>query len=243
MIKFRLIIASLAFCLVGCVAIRPSPPPKSSPEAKVGMSVVRAQLNRSGFEIRLKFFEWTDHDGIIQEIDLIDREGNIVTTLVEYFDTPNGVFGESKFDRHWTSTHSGYQRRRMRLYPATVEGMDLSAIGFGHLPQNRDGSKVTNIGPNFNEKHQEKYETHGKVVSDDRDNSIFWSIDYLSPIITITLPDRSTIVLGKVIGNSKEASNGAGTRRKDKPKGIRQEPPRVGKEERAKTQASAQTTA
>jgi hypothetical protein len=68
--------------------------------------------------------------------------------------------------------------RVVRYYPGYVEGADGTELGFAHLPQNRDGSMVTDIPDNFNESHQRNHETKGRVVQDDRANSHWYNMRY-----------------------------------------------------------------
>lgn len=68
--------------------------------------------------------------------------------------------------------------RVVRFYPGFVEGVDATDLGFAHLPQNHDGSLVTDIRENFNESHQRKHDTVGMVVQDDRVRGRFYSIRY-----------------------------------------------------------------
>ena len=68
--------------------------------------------------------------------------------------------------------------RVVRFYPGFVEGTDSTELGFAHLPQNHDGSLITDIPENFNESHQRKHDTVGRVVQDDRESGRFYSIRY-----------------------------------------------------------------
>ena len=68
--------------------------------------------------------------------------------------------------------------RVVRFYPAYVEGTDSTHLGFAHLPQNRDGSIVTNIPENFNETHQKNYDTRGLVGQCDRANAKWYHMRY-----------------------------------------------------------------
>lgn len=68
--------------------------------------------------------------------------------------------------------------RVVRYYPGYVEGTDGTDLGFAHLPQNRDGSMVTDIPENFNESHQRSHKTEGRVVQDDRAHSHWYNMRY-----------------------------------------------------------------
>lgn len=237
----RLLIFTLfLIVLAGCVATNPMIELKSSSNgAEIALELTKVETRDKGFEIHLEFTEWSHHKGIIQEIELLSLDGTVSYTLVEYFGTPNGVYGDTLYDRHRT-TNANYQIRRMRLYPATVEGIHLTSTRFGHLPQNRDGSMVTSIHPNFNKEYQDNYPTTGRVVDDDRDNSIFWGIDYFYQHLKVLLPDGSITEIGKKITATREADDDEKQEwPTNQPQGIRQEPARIG-ETKAKTKAETQ---
>jgi len=97
-------------------------------------------------------------------------------------------FGLEPFqrDRHYDSGYaSGIEKlreitveRRVRVYPALVEGADWTFYGFAHVPENRDGSLMTNIPPNFNRSHQERFQMRGRVVADAREASREYVLRY-----------------------------------------------------------------
>lgn len=68
--------------------------------------------------------------------------------------------------------------RVVRYYPGYVEGADWTPLGFAHLEQNRDGSLISRIPDNFNERHQRRYVVSGKIVEDDRDNAKWYHLRY-----------------------------------------------------------------
>jgi hypothetical protein len=68
--------------------------------------------------------------------------------------------------------------RVVRFYPAYVEGADLTALGFAHLPANRPRTLHTDIPRNFNERHQRNFSTQGEVLADDRERGRFYHIRY-----------------------------------------------------------------
>jgi hypothetical protein len=68
--------------------------------------------------------------------------------------------------------------RVVRFYPAYIEGVDETDHGFSHLPQNRDGSIVTDIPGNFNESHQRAHELKGAILQDDRQRARWYYIRY-----------------------------------------------------------------
>jgi hypothetical protein len=68
--------------------------------------------------------------------------------------------------------------RVVRFYPAYVEGADWTELGFAHLPQNREGSIITDIPDNFNETHQRAHELKGAVLQDDRGRARWYHMRY-----------------------------------------------------------------
>lgn len=85
---------------------------------------------------------------------------------------------EAGYDsRHPTGTVVNTQRR-IRIYPAQVEGEDSTWLGFSHLPQNRLGEVKTRVGKNFNRNYQERHRTTGRIVADDRARSHTYSIRF-----------------------------------------------------------------
>ncbi|MBV6516277.1 MAG: hypothetical protein HPKKFMNG_01941 [Planctomycetes bacterium] len=68
--------------------------------------------------------------------------------------------------------------RVVRYYPAFVRDADWTNLGFAHLPRNHDGSLVTNIPRNFNERHQRGYIIDGVVEAADRARGRFYSMRY-----------------------------------------------------------------
>lgn len=68
--------------------------------------------------------------------------------------------------------------RVVRYYPAFVREADWTALGFAHLPKNRDGSIRTEIPPNFNERHQRGFIIDGVIVQDDRRKPRWYSMRY-----------------------------------------------------------------
>jgi hypothetical protein len=86
------------------------------------------------------------------------------------------------FERGYLSVGPAFERidvwRVVRFYPGYVSGADWTPLGFAHLPQNRDGSIITDIPANFNESHQRAYQLKGRVEQDDRDRSRWYHIRY-----------------------------------------------------------------
>lgn len=54
--------------------------------------------------------------------------------------------------------------RTVSAYVANVAGADFSELGFAHLPENEDGSLVSNVGRGFNADYQAAHETRGSVA-------------------------------------------------------------------------------
>lgn len=193
-LKFLLTLLFVSILLIGCASTKNTytpiePEPKQPP--KVSLQIIYMHVTMYSYEIRLRIKEWSDeYTGVIQE--LIMSNGY---KLVEYFELINGEFAYSTYDKHSTKSIKGLHVRYMRIYPAKVEGLDMRG-NFGQLPQNRTGSVVTRIGPFFNEAYQSGFKTQGKVIADDRANSIYWSSYFQNGILKIVLPDKTEIQIG-----------------------------------------------
>jgi hypothetical protein len=184
----------LALLLVGCATF-----PASVTQEEVRVRINSVVVESYGFDIRIEFLENSDLPGLIQEIEMLDKDGNVLYTLVEYFDTPGGRLLPMRVDRHsWFGFD--YHKRRMFIYPAWVDGADLDTNGFAHLPRNKDGSMITNIPDRINSDYQENYETRGFVLEEDRNAGVFWSVEFIRGVLEVTLPDKSTIKLGNWVG-------------------------------------------
>ncbi len=159
-----LMVATLALLMVGCVSVR------MLPEVAPGESAVFIQVYRVGVEkdspneaIRLYFsHNVPGYEGFVQEV-----AGESGVVLVEYF------HGNRTGDYHWRGDPDTWSV--CIVYPATVEGIDATSSGWGHLPQNRTGSVVTNVGPGWNSNYQKKHKTQGKVVKDARHLATTWT--------------------------------------------------------------------
>lgn len=148
----------------------------------------KAYQGKQMMALYLKIYEFSDMPGIINEIHMpYNRK------LVEYFDTPNGAFAANQRDKHATIGLTGNQKRYIYTYPAEVTGVDATSLGFAELPQNRDGSVVTNVDHNnFNKEHNDTHKRQGRVVRDERNKGRWWSVYYdgSSKKIRFTLDDR-----------------------------------------------------
>ncbi len=86
------------------------------------------------------------------------------------------------YERGYLSLGPGIARaevcRVVRYYAAFVRDADWTSLGFAHLPKNHDGSIVTVIPRNFNERHQRGYIIDGEVEADDRSKGQFYSMRY-----------------------------------------------------------------
>jgi len=132
----------------------------------------------------LKIYEFSDLPGFVNEIYMDD--GNY--TLVEYFDTIDGALAPGQSDRHSIGHLSGTHKRWIYTYPAEVEGVDATPSGFAELPQNKDGSVVTNTNPEtFNTEHNASYSRKGRIVRDERERGRWWSMYYHAPSNTIKI--------------------------------------------------------
>jgi len=114
----------------------------------VTMDVIHMESSPTGFDVKVEFREHDKkHRYLIQEGDL----GNLY--FVECWET-RGDGSIRGYDRHWTklvdSAGLSLVVRRFKVYTGTVEGVDLTdRTYFGMLPQNQDGSVVTNIDPEY----------------------------------------------------------------------------------------------
>lgn len=193
-LKTLLMLLLVSVLLVGCASTNNTyapiePEPKQPP--KVSLQIIYMHVTMYSYEIRLRFKEWSDeYTGVIQE--LIMNNGY---KLVEYFELVNGEFAYSTFDKHSAKFIKGSHIRYMRIYPAKVEGLDMRN-NFGQLPKNRTGSVVTKISPLFNKRYQDNFKTQGKVIEDDRENSIYWSSYFQDGVLRIVLPDKTEIRIG-----------------------------------------------
>ena len=165
-----LIVAVLGCLLVSCISCTSF---RRLPEVAPGEPAVFVQV----YDIETKEGspnEWvhlyfshnvSGYEGFVQEV--AGKDGDI---LVEYF------HGRRTSDHHWRSESDTWSV--CIVYPATVEGIDATPSGWGHLPQNRTGSVVTNVGPEFNSKYQKNYETRGIVVKDARHLATTWTVSW-----------------------------------------------------------------
>jgi hypothetical protein len=68
--------------------------------------------------------------------------------------------------------------RRVFAYVANVYGADFTDFGFAHLPQNQDGSVVTEAPPTFNETYQTEHATRGRIVDAADSLGLVYRISY-----------------------------------------------------------------
>lgn len=129
------------------------------------------------------YFQKRSHDAdfncVVQEVQ------SPFGTLVEAF-TLN-TFGDEHADFHTWTDNPAPHTRRMTVYLAKVEGADWTSGGFCHLPQNIDGSVVTEIPDNFNQSYQDKRETRGSIVRRSA-HEFTWSITDDGQKITVRVP-------------------------------------------------------
>lgn len=142
----------LILLLAGCVSSTKTVPDSGG---EIGIRISAVELV---FENR------SDYTHIVQELDLGDG-----IYLVECFRIAKG---ELITDRaSWSSIR---EFRTMKVYCADVVGADEWG-GFAHLPENMDGSVVTNIGPNFNRVYQRYHETRGRIIKKSS-NYFIWTL-------------------------------------------------------------------
>lgn len=104
-----------------------------------------------------------------------DDDGNIVYRLPSFQ-------RDRHFERGYLSVGPSIERidvwRVVRFYPGYVSGADWTSLGFAHLPENYDGSMITDIPSNFNETHQRVYALKGKVEQADRERARWYHMRY-----------------------------------------------------------------
>lgn len=135
------------------------------------------------FRVRVRFYERTEYQGLLQELDLGHGQ-----TLVEYFRMVDGRMEMCHKDVHF-SERGSFEIRKMRIYPADVAGVDYSN-SFAMLPQNMDGSVRTNTGPNFNASYLKNHQVRGRVVRCDPARSAYWKIEYDNGKLVVTIPEE-----------------------------------------------------
>lgn len=189
-LSLAIVVAALAGCCTFPLPPLPHPEPLDlEPDVQIQHLVASDEANDHSFGVRVKFYEWTKYEHVVQEVHLPGG-----ATLVEVFRTPNGRLERCQTDHHranWGSDHpyTGTYVRRMFLYPGRVEGVDWTSKGFAQLPENEDGSVTTTIGPNFNASYQEDHETQGRVVEADRSAGFWWTIIYENGKVRVVIPD------------------------------------------------------
>lgn len=172
------------------------------------MTIEEPEFSHNGYDVRLTFDLVSEapfpYSHLVQEIvqstSMTLGNGRPVSSeisLVEAFRLRSRGVGDdgrwyyslepNQRDRHF---ESGFQeahpnlrevrvKRKVRLYPAVVEGADFTSLGFAHLPANRDGSVETRVPPEFNRRYQQSHMTRGRVLFDDRDlGSQSYNINY-----------------------------------------------------------------
>lgn len=154
--------------LTGCSSIQ-------NGDVKVSVWGIEEKKNGNE-EIHLYLSHNKDYDGIIQEVYLEDG-----TVLVEYFENYS-------FDYH--SDGDKNARRIMVTYPGEIKGADQTESGFAQLPQNKDGTAITNTGPYFNKWYQDKYETKGRITRHKRDNPTVWILRWKNGKVTWKIPEN-----------------------------------------------------
>ena len=135
------------------------------------------------FRVRVRFYERTEYQGLMQELDLGNGQ-----TLVEYFRMPDGRMDVCHKDVHF-SEQGEFEVRRMTIYPADVAGVDYSS-NFAMLPQNMNGTVRTTTGPNFNADYLKNHQVRGRVVRCDQNRSAHWKIEYDHGKLVVTIPEE-----------------------------------------------------
>lgn len=189
------ILVVAAYCAAtGCcnIPVRPIPQPMGLNDGDMQIRETYRYSDEDDWSAKFKFYEWDDeYDHWIQEVYL--PNGDI---LVEVFNLVNGQMLSCRVDHHRTKYGVGPSGKEVRLvysYMGKVEGVDWNSNGtFAHLPQNRDGTVVTDIGSNFNEAYQKSNETRGRIVSDNRPEGFWWSLTYEDGKLSVQIPEANT---------------------------------------------------
>lgn len=167
----------LASC--SCVARQPAPLDQPT-DCKIGLLVDHGQFGwkdgEDGFYWAVWFTNHSDYPDLIQEIDLGGGE-----YLVEVFAVRKGWCVRD----HHTVTSSPHARS-MFIYPGEAVGVDREN-GWGQLPCNLSGTMSTNVGPNFNADYQKTHRTQGRVVREERNQGIHWTISISSGKMIVTI--------------------------------------------------------
>lgn len=191
----RLLTLLMAFVFVGGLAMTPacvtsniyhSDDPLGA-EPEVTVSMMDARYSEEGFSVRVLFTEsFSYYEGVVQEVEMDwDGDGDFDYVLVEYFKLKDGRMS-GVHDHH--SGSDAY--RRMTVYPANVKDVDWMYDSFAQLPENMDGSKLTNIPDSFNFMYQIAHDTKGYISDAALDRAVVWEIEYDSEDLSleVTLP-------------------------------------------------------
>lgn len=167
MYRFYLILFLL---LVSCKSVSVV----NADEAYIDVRLNHVHIENSTIKGYLQIYEFTDMPGIINEIHRPNGR-----TLVEYFKTPDGSFPFGQRDTHSISGTVESHTRYVYTYPAEVIGADFTYRGFAEIPQNQDGTVVTNTDPaSFNAKYNSNHDRRGRVVRDYREHGRWWSVTF-----------------------------------------------------------------
>ena len=176
----RLCVALLfAASLGGCCLTRQLDRAPSDPAILV--DVIEASAAATQFRLRLRFYEFTEYPGVIQELRLCDGG-----TVVEYFETPGGAMSLCQRDTH-SQEGATSDVREMFVYPGEVEGTDASAGGFCMLSDNGEGL-CTTVGASFNERFQQRHKVQGRVKSANRALGFRWRLNFDHGVLEYEIP-------------------------------------------------------
>jgi len=137
----------------------------------VSMAVYSMHADHDGFEVKVKFRESTVYPEVIQEGVLPTR-----ATFVEKFPADDETF----MDRHHAYGLAAHaiSSRTMTVYVGETRGTDDTWLGFAMLPQNLDGSVVTNTDPKkFNAQYTRSHAITGRIVRAGTSRGV-WSLHW-----------------------------------------------------------------
>jgi len=154
----RVVLTILALFVSGCA----TPLVSFRLSDDVTMDVMQMSADEERFDVRVEFQESnTTYKHLIQEGD---AGWNIIFVECWETDDEGAIDG---YDHHHQDGLKGNVSitRTLRVYTGRVSGVDATSYGFAMLPQNFDGSVITNVNPEFfNKEHFAKHKLQGLVL-------------------------------------------------------------------------------
>lgn len=151
---------------------------------EVKMDVYSMDTDEASFEIQVKFSESTRFHDIIQE-GRIDN-GNV---FVEKFSADD----RTGTDTHFSDRNTTPETRILTVYVGNTAGTGNTWSGFAMLPQNMDGSTVTNTGLNFNRRYRQDFPVLTGVITERSKIQGQWTIIWRPHYLEIQTPSGKLI--------------------------------------------------